>query len=106
MIHTISHAIGRKVAPVALIYDAVVVDDNDSLRRTFLVESLPEGHMATRVRLMIEMRGVDPVDLLLCDRESEHHVASGDGVVFPLLEAENVRSILAVGSQPSHDRAG
>jgi hypothetical protein len=47
--------------------------------------------------LTIEMRGVDPVNLFMSDGEEECHIASGDGVVFASLEAEDVRAVLAIG---------
>lgn len=57
------------------------------------------------VRLVVEIRGVDSTGLLLGDGEAENHVARGDGVVFLFIETEDVGAILAVGSQPSHNRA-
>jgi hypothetical protein len=78
------------------------VDDENTLRLAFLGESLPEGHWFARMCLMKEIRGVNPIDLLLCDREVENDVAIGDGVVFLILETEDVGTILAVSSQPLH----
>lgn len=52
------------------------------------------------MRLRIEIRCVNPVGLLLCNREVENNVASGDGVVFLLIETKDVGAVLSVGSKP------
>ena len=55
------------------------------------------------MRFIVKICGVNPVGFLLCYGEDETVFAIGDSVVFAVLETEDVRPVLAVGPQASHD---
>lgn len=91
-------AVGREIAPVVLVDDAVIVEDKNSLGVALSVECLPEGAVTAMMRFIVEVHGVNPVGTP-ANGKLKSLLAVGNGIDFALLEAEDIGIVLAISPQ-------